>query len=57
MDALLKKTLEHLETLADAARQYWICTDVHKEKDFATEEAFEIELVRAEDFLEEMKNG
>jgi hypothetical protein len=48
----MKKTLEHLETLAEAARAYWESSDC---ADDQAEDYFETELVRAEDYLEEVK--
>jgi hypothetical protein len=46
-----KKILEHLESLAEAGRAFWEgganCTE-------KLEDYFETELVRAEDFLEEI---
>jgi hypothetical protein len=45
----MDKTLEVLESLADAARAFW-------ERD-GQEDYFEIELVRAEDYLEEVKKN
>ena len=46
MSEFESKAIEHLRTLADAARKFW-------EGDNA-EDYFEVELVRAEDFLKEV---
>jgi hypothetical protein len=47
-----KKTLEMLQSLTEAARAYWEGSET--DSCMAAEDHFETELVRAEDYLEEV---
>jgi hypothetical protein len=55
MTELEKKLIEHLDSLTESARMFWEGDETGCI--MAIEDYFETELVRAEDFLEEVKRN